>query len=64
MFAEHSTIRVLLAEMTSSLPQPTPAFEGTQGYIVADSTPSPLNITKVPKGAPNIVLILLDDVGF
>jgi arylsulfatase A-like enzyme len=50
--------------MTSSLPQPTPPFEGTQGYIVADSTPSPLTITKAPKGAPNIVLILLDDVGF
>ena len=50
--------------MTSSLPQPTAPFEGTQGYIVADSTPSPLTITKAPKGAPNIVLILLDDVGF
>ena len=50
--------------MTSSLPQPTTPFEGTQGYIVADSTPSPLTITKAPKGAPNIVLILLDDVGF
>ena len=48
----------------TSLPQATPQFDGVQGYTVPDSTPSPLTITKAPKGAPNIVLILLDDVGF
>jgi arylsulfatase len=50
--------------MTSSLPQPTPEFEGVQGIIVGESTPAAMQMPKVPQGAPNIVLILLDDVGF
>ncbi|MCX6518687.1 MAG: arylsulfatase [Actinobacteria bacterium] len=48
----------------SSLPQATPTFDGIQGYTVPDSTPSPLRLASAPAGAPNIVLILLDDVGF
>ena len=50
--------------MSASLPQPTPEFTGVQGHIVADSTPAEMKMPKAPKGAPNIVLILLDDVGF
>jgi arylsulfatase len=50
--------------MSSSLPQPTPEFEGVQGIIVAESTPAEMKMPKAPNGAPNIVLILLDDVGF
>lgn len=50
--------------MTSSLPRPTPSFEGVQGFTVDDSTPAAMQMPKAPKGAPNIVLILLDDVGF
>ena len=48
----------------TSLPQATPQFDGIQGYTVPDSTPSPLRLASAPAGAPNIVLILLDDVGF
>ena len=48
----------------TSLPQATPTFDGIQGYTVPDSTPSPLRLASAPAGAPNIVLILLDDVGF
>jgi arylsulfatase len=48
----------------TSLPQATPQFDGIQGYTVPDSTPSPLRLPSAPAGAPNIVLILLDDVGF
>jgi len=48
----------------TSLPQATPTFDGFQGYTVPDSTPSPLRLASAPAGAPNIVLILLDDVGF
>lgn len=48
----------------NSIPKPTPPFEGVQGYTVPDSTPAPLSITRAPEGAPNIVLVLLDDVGF
>ena len=50
--------------MSATLPQPTPEFTGVQGSIVAESTPSEMTMPKAPKGAPNIVLILLDDVGF
>lgn len=50
--------------MSTSLPQPTPEFGGVQGLIVAESTPAEMQMPKAPKGAPNIVLILLDDVGF
>jgi arylsulfatase len=48
----------------TSIPQPTPTFDGTAGYTIDDSTPSEMKVSSAPKGAPNIVLILLDDVGF
>ena len=50
--------------MAGSLPRGTERFRGTLGYTVSESTVAPLDITKAPDGAPNIVLILLDDVGF
>lgn len=50
--------------MSTSLPQPTPEFVGVQGLTVAESTPAAMQMPKAPQGAPNIVLILLDDVGF
>lgn len=46
------------------LPKPEPAFNGKIGETFKDSIqdfPQPL---KAPKGAPNVVMILLDDVGF
>lgn len=46
------------------LPQPDPVFNGKIGETYKDSTPSyPLPI-KAAKGSPNVLLILLDDVGF
>jgi arylsulfatase A-like enzyme len=46
------------------LPIPPPPFDGTIGLRAAESTPSfPQNV-KAPEGAPNVVLILMDDVGF
>lgn len=46
------------------MPKPDPAFQGKIGETYKDSTPSfPLPL-KAPKGAPNVLLILLDDVGF
>lgn len=48
----------------SQLPKPDPAFRGKIGETLKDSTPSyPLPV-KAPKGSPNVLLILLDDVGF
>jgi arylsulfatase A-like enzyme len=46
------------------LPQPAPPFKGYIGSTAQDSTPDfPREITAL-KGAPNILLILTDDVGF
>jgi arylsulfatase len=48
-----------------SLPRPDFHFEGEVGRTYQDSDPATFpHIVRPPKGAPNIVLILLDDVGF
>lgn len=52
------------APVGTQLPQPDPKFNGKIGETYTDSTPSyPLPLTAA-KGSPNVLLILLDDVGF
>jgi arylsulfatase A-like enzyme len=46
------------------LPKPQPAFQGKIGRTVKDSTPDFPKSVEAPKGAPNVLLILTDDVGF
>lgn len=46
------------------LPKPDPAFKGKIGDTFKDSTPDYPQPVKAPKGAPNVLLVLLDDVGF
>ena len=46
------------------LPRPEPAFQGKIGRTAKDSTPDFPKGVEAPKGAPNILLILTDDVGF
>jgi Arylsulfatase A and related enzymes len=46
------------------LPKPEPPFEGKIGRTAADSTPDFPKGVEAPKGAPNVLLILTDDVGF
>ena len=54
----------VIAGPGSQLPQPDPAFGGKVGETYKDSTPSfPLPV-RAAKGSPNVLLILLDDVGF
>lgn len=48
----------------TDLPFPPPAFEGTIGRTYKDSKPAWPKIPAAAKDAPNIVIILLDDVGF
>ncbi|MFN8766505.1 MAG: arylsulfatase [Pirellulaceae bacterium] len=48
----------------TQLPKPDPKFDGVIGENYRDSKPSyPLPVTARP-GSPNVLLILLDDVGF
>src|SRR5215212_7243602 len=46
------------------LPRPDQPFKGHVGRTVADSTTDFPRPTEAPKGAPNVLLILTDDVGF
>jgi arylsulfatase A-like enzyme len=48
----------------SDLPRPTPPFTGRAERSVAESEPRRLRADTAPDGAPNILLIMLDDVGF
>jgi len=58
------TLFSAVASAQEVLPAPPAPFKGQIGLSAKDSTsdfPKPM---EAPKGAPNIVLILLDDVGF
>src|SRR5580698_3855170 len=46
------------------LPQPQPEFKGVVGTTYKDSTPDKIPIVNPPKGAPNVLVILIDDSGF
>ena len=46
------------------LPKPEPPFNGKIGRTVKDSTPDFPKGLEAPKGAPNVLLIMTDDVGF
>ena len=46
------------------LPKPDPAFKGQIGTTYKNSTPDYPQPVTAPKGAPNVLLVLLDDVGF
>jgi arylsulfatase A-like enzyme len=46
------------------LPRPEQPFKGQIGRTTKDSTPDFPKEVQAPKGAPNILLILTDDVGF
>ncbi|MEJ2377776.1 MAG: arylsulfatase [Pseudolabrys sp.] len=48
----------------SVLPLPQPPFKGKIGRTAKDSTPDFPKGVEAPKGAPNVLLILTDDVGF
>ncbi len=48
----------------SQLPQPDPEFKGKIGETYKDSTPNFPTPVQAAAGSPNVLLILLDDVGF
>ncbi len=48
----------------TNLPRPTPAFGGTIERLIEDSTPRRLDAPEPPPSAPNVLVIMIDDVGF
>ena len=62
-----SSVAAVAAEPAPSrtvLPVPPGPFAGTIGATFADSKPAYPEPVKAPAGAPNILLVLTDDVGF
>ena len=50
--------------MTTAIPHPDPLFAGVINPLATDSTPARPEIDYPPPGAPNVVVVMLDDVGF
>ena len=46
------------------LPEPEPSFDGVIEPLAAESSPSRPEIRYPPDAAPNVVVVMLDDVGF
>ncbi len=53
-----------VAPPSDILPLPTPRFDGRIGTYFSDSSAVIPTLQAPPPGAPNILLVLLDDVGF
>ncbi|WP_198670244.1 sulfatase-like hydrolase/transferase [Dyella sp. C9] len=51
-------------QKTYVLPQPPPPFKGVIGRTYKDSKPDKIPVIKAPSGAPNVLLILIDDAGY
>src|SRR5262245_56800698 len=52
------------AGLSPILPPPEAPFDGIIGRTYKDSKPSKIPVTKAPAGAPNVLVILIDDCGF
>ena len=57
-------VAVPMATAQDVLPRPEPPFKGTIGRTAADSKPDFPQPLAAPKGAPNVLLIMTDDVGW
>ena len=57
-------IGIRASAQDSVLPRPQPPFQGKIGRTATESTPDFPKGIEAPKDAPNILLILTDDVGF
>ncbi|WP_205195146.1 arylsulfatase [Chitinophaga sp. Cy-1792] len=52
------------ANAQTVLPRPDPPFKGVIGNTYKESKPDKIPIIKAPDGAPNVLLILIDDCGY
>jgi len=61
---ENAPARVLLPTDRSVLPLPEPQYPHSTVFNARNATPPPRFEVKAPANAPNILIILLDDMGF
>jgi arylsulfatase len=52
------------AGLSPVLPPPDAPFDGIIGRTYKDSKPSKIPVVKAPEGAPNVLLVLIDDCGY
>jgi arylsulfatase A-like enzyme len=52
------------ANQATVLPRPDAPFKGVIGKYYQDSKMDVMHVTKAPAGAPNVLLVLIDDCGF
>ena len=48
----------------TDLPKPSEPFTGEIGRLYGEASPRKLNLSQPAKGKPNVLLVMLDDVGF
>ena len=48
----------------NAIPYPKKEWKGVQGKTLADSKPDFIGQPKAPEGAPNVLIIMLDDAGY
>src|SRR3954463_8620194 len=59
------TASMALAQNPEVFPKPEQPFSDAKiGRTYKDSKPGTINLTKAPAGAPNVLIILIDDSGF
>ncbi len=49
---------------STALPPPEPPFQGRIGRTYKESQPDKIPVTRAPDGAPNVLVVLIDDSGF
>lgn len=52
------------AQEIDNLPKPTEKVDATVAETYFDAKPGRVNIPKAPEGAPNVVIFMIDDIGF
>ena len=52
------------SEDVNAIPYPKKEWKGVQGKTLADSKPDFIGQPKAPEGAPNVLIIMLDDAGY
>jgi arylsulfatase A-like enzyme len=62
--AAASAVQPVSPQAQEVLPRPESPFKGTIGTTYKDSVPDKIPLITAPNGAPNVLIVLIDDCGF